>query len=142
MARYLFQVVLLLAVATYAWRRGGWPERATAAGLVASLAIDRAYHVLVNAPQYRQLDLWHMSLDVLMLAGTVWLALRAPRVWLLCLASLQVVSALGHVLRVLEVDMPVVVYWLMTVAPFYLQILLLAAGTYLNDRHTPGRHLT
>ena len=139
MERYLIQMALLLAAAVYAWRRGGWPERAAAAALVAQAAIDRGYHLFVAAPQYRELDLWHMSLDRALLAVTVWLALRAQRVWLLWLASLQVISALGHVLRVLEVDMPVVVYWTTTAAPSYLQILLLAVGTRLNDRLRPDR---
>ena len=127
MERYLIQMAFLLAAAVYAWRRGGWPERAVAAALVAQAAIDRGYHLFVAAPQYRELDLWHMSLDLALLAVTVWLA------------SLQVISALGHVLRVLEVDMPVVVYWTTTAAPSYLQILLLAVGTRLNDRLRPDR---
>lgn len=134
MLRYFLQVALLAIVATYAWRRGGWPERAAAAALVAMLAIDRAYHLLVQAPQYRQFDLWHMSLDIALLAALIVLALRAPRVWLLWLASFQLISTLGHILHALGVTMPVVIYWLMTAASSYFQILLLAVGTYLNDR--------
>ena len=134
MVRYLFQVVLLLAVAAYAWRRGGWPERTAAVALVVVASVDRAYHALVDAPQFRELDIWHMSLDLALLSVTVGLALRAPRVWVLWLASLQMISALGHFLHLLQVAMPPLVYGIMTVAPSYLQILLLAIGTYLNDR--------
>ena len=134
MVRYLFQVGLLLAVALYAWRRGGWPERAAAAALAAMFALDAAYHWLDRAPQWREVSLWHMSLDLALLAALVGLALRAPRIWTLWLASFQLVSALGQILRLFEVAMPVRVYWAMTAAPSYCQILLLAAGIYLNDQ--------
>lgn len=137
MARLLFQICFLVLVSVYAWRRGGWPEKAVAGALLALLAIDQAYHVLVEAPQFRQLDLWHMILDIAMLAVTVWLALRAPRVWLLWLASLQTISALGHIIQVIGVEMPVVVYWAMITAPSWLQISLLAVGTYLNAQKYP-----
>ena len=141
-ARFLVQVCLLALVSLFAWRRGGGPEKAAAVALLASLAIDQTYHALVAAPLYRQLDLWHMSLDVAMLAVMVGLALRSPRVWLLWMASLQTISALGHVLHVIELAMPVVVYWAMITAPSWLQILLLAAGTYLNDQRRQVRQLT
>ena len=142
MVRYLVQMALLLAVAVYAWRRGGWSERVAAATLVAPAAIDRIYHLAVASPQYRQVDLWHVSLDLAMLAAMVWLAMRAPRVWLLWLASLQLISALGHFLHVLELAMPIEVYWLMTIAPSYLQILLLGVGTYRNDRFRADKRRT
>lgn len=142
MARYLIQVAMLLAATAYAWRRGGWPEWVAAAILGAMFAIDRLYHFLVAAPQYRQLDLWHMSLDLVVLAAIVALALRAPRTWLLWMASLQLISALGHGLHVLEVGMPWLVYWTMTTAPSYMQILLLAAGTFLNDPRRRARRTT
>lgn len=134
MVRYLFQVGLLLAVAIYAWRRGGWPELAAAVALSAMFLVDALYHALVRAPEWREVSLWHMSLDLTLLAVLVVLALRAPRVWTLWLASLQLVAALGQVLRLLELEMPVRVYWAMTAAPSYCQILLLAAGICLNDR--------
>lgn len=142
MARFIFEVCFLAITAFYAWRRGGWPERAAAAALVALLAIDQAYHALAVAPQYREVDLWHMSLDVAMLAAIVGLALRAPRVWLLWLASLQTISALGHLLHLLEVAMPPQVYWSMTAAPSYLQIALLGVGTFLNDRFRADKRRT
>lgn len=134
MVRYLVQVGLLLAVAIYAWRRGGWPERAAAAALATMFLVDALYHALVRAPEWREVSLWHMSLDLAMLVALVALALRAPRVWTLWIASFQLVSAFGQLLRLLEVEMPVRVYWAMTAAPSYCQILLLAAGIYLNDR--------
>ena len=142
MVRYLVQVGLLLAVAIYAWRRGGWPELAAAAALATMFLVDALYHALVRAPEWRDVSLWHMSLDLVMLTALVSLALRAPRVWTLWLASFQLVSALGHVLRLLELDMPVRVYWAMTAAPSYCQILLLAVGIFLNDRRRTASSIT
>ncbi|WP_195908634.1 hypothetical protein [Novosphingobium sp. Gsoil 351] len=134
MLRYLLQMALMLAVAAYAWRRGGQPERVAAAAFVSQEVVDRAFHLLVAAPNYREVDLWHMSLDLALLGTLVWLALRAPRVWPIWLASVQLVATLGHFLRIIEVETPPVVYWAIATAPSYLLILLLAVGTYLNDR--------
>lgn len=139
MLRYGIQMALMLGVAFYAWRRGGWPERVAASAFLLQEALDRAFHLLVAAPKYLELDLWHMSLDLALLGTLVWLALRAPRVWPLWLASIQLVATLGHFLRSIEVEMPQAVYWAMTTAPSYLLILVLAAGTYLNDRERANR---
>ena len=136
MVRYLVQMAMLLAVAGYAWRRGGWPEQAVAGLLVAIVVVDRLFHWLVVSPQYRQLDLWHLSLDLVMLAVVAVIALRAARVWPLWIASLQVISTLGHFLNAIGATMPLQVYWVMTTAPSYLQIFLLAMGTWLNDPRT------
>ena len=136
MARYLFQVGWLLAAALYAWRRGGWPEKAAAALLVAQYAIDRAYHFLFPAPIYLSLDRWHLSLDLFTLGATIVLALRAQRIWTLWFASTQLVASAGHLLRGIDAAMPTLIYQIMVIAPSYLMIALLWTGTALHHRRS------
>ena len=47
MTQFLFMVVFMFTVTTYAMRRGGQPERSVAILLLGTSVIDFFYHVLI-----------------------------------------------------------------------------------------------
>lgn len=130
MLLYMLQLALLAVGAALAVWRGGWPERSVAAIMIAWVAIDRAFHlVFPHAETYAAVDLWHLGGDVCGLAAFLWVALKADRIWTLWLCSLQLISVLGHVLRLVDATMFEIVYAIFLRFPFWLAICLLIWGS-------------
>lgn len=130
MVLYVAQLTLLaLAVALALWR-GGWPERAIAAIMAAWVVIDRAFHIAFPAAEtYVVVDLWHLGADSVGLALFLVVALRADRIWPLWVCSLQLISVVGHILRLLDERMFELVYAIFLRFPFWLSIFLLIWGS-------------
>lgn len=135
MLRYLLQIALLIAAAIYAWRRGGRPERGVAATLVAIAAIDPVMHwILGTVGRYDTLNVVHAAIDFGGFCALLAIALKADRIWTLWAASAQLLALTSHGLRMLEIPMAEIVYAVVTRAPFYILILMLIAGTWLEHR--------
>ena len=98
MVRFLLFLTLLSVVAIYAWRRGGWPEKAAATGLVLQVAVDQAYHLLsgTRGGDFTDVHLWHFFLDLALFGFVIYIALRADRFWPLWLGGTMIIMLIAH----------------------------------------------
>ena len=131
MTRLLAQAILLVVVAGFAWRKGEWPERASATALLATLFIDQVAHRVFGMPwgPYDQLHPWHFTLDCALLAVILSIALKADRLWTLWLGSAQILAVAGHVARALSADIHPMIYAILERYPFWMAIVITAWGT-------------
>lgn len=137
MVRYSVQVALLLLVAIYAWRRGGKPEKQIASVLVAMHAINLAHALLAGQwTDYSEVPGFRIALDIAGLGLIALVALRANRWWPLWVASLQLVTVMAHALRVIDTQLPQLVYIVMERWPFWAMIAITGLGTLLHSRRT------
>lgn len=126
----------MLAVATYAIRCGGPPERAAAALLLTTSIIDFGYHLLVGPPQFETVDPFHLIIDSVVLGGLLWVAINANRGWPLWACAAQLIVMLGHLAKLYEVRQVYRGYWVMTQVPFLLQLAVIAIGTAMHVART------
>jgi hypothetical protein len=125
---------VILAAGALAWRRGGAPERAAAAIIVAWIVGDALYHILFGPSGFERVDPVHLVLDGAELAALLWLALRANRVWPLFAAAAQLICVTGHAAVLLEPDGMRRAYWAMTQLPQYIQLTALVMGAAAHAR--------
>lgn len=135
---FLPYLAVLLGTIAYAWCVGGRPEKYIAA-LLAAMLVDPVYHWAAGESTYISIDLWHFLLDLAVLVAAVWLALGADRIWPLFFAAFQLVTTLGHLFRLVRVEMPEIVYAILIRAPSYLMIATLLVGTALHHRRMRNR---
>lgn len=146
MVRFLLQALLLCVVLIAAWRMGGKPERYVAttyfimlltAGLHAVWAPPSSPH---HVDAFFQFRAW---LDLAALCAVVVVALRYDRWWTLWVGSAQFLAVMAHVLRALEMPIPMVAFAVMERWPVWLAILLTGLGTILHHhRATANRNGT
>lgn len=135
MVRYSIQVALLLLVAFLAWRRGGKPEKQVASILVGMHAINLAHALLGGGwTDYSELPGFRIALDALGLLLITLVAVSADRWWPLWVASLQLVAVLAHVLRLIDAQLPQLIYIVMERWPFWAMIIVTGLGTLLHLR--------
>jgi hypothetical protein len=126
-------LTLLVIVSVYALARGGAPERWVAGTALGMVAADRLLHLAFPA-DFSAVDSGHLIIDVSGWVILTYVALRARRVWPLCVASLQTVTLMAHVARGLDDSMLPQAYGAMQVAASYPLLVLVAVGTYLHQR--------
>lgn len=123
------QTTLLLAALALAVRWAEWPERMAAATILGAIALDRFYHWAVpGSGEYSQIDLGHLTIDLYLLAGFLAIALKADRQWCLWASAAQVVTLLGHPVRVISGNVAELAYAVMIRALSWLQIALIFGG--------------
>ena len=127
-------LVLLAACCVYVAMRGGTPELlgGTIIG-VASLLTFAA--LLVNmADLYRSVEMGVFVVDVMALVAFIALALRADRLWPLCVTALHIVGTAGHAVKL--VDPQILPYAYAFALRFwgYPMIALLVLGTWNHQR--------
>lgn len=134
MVRFLLQALLLCVVLIAAWRKGGKPERYVATTYFIMLIAASAYRLFwpptapSNIEDFHQFRAW---LDLVALFAIVGVALRYDRWWTLWVGSAQFLAVMAHVLRALEMPIPLVAYAVMERWPVWLAILLTGLGTIL-----------
>lgn len=133
MLRIAFFVTILLVALAYAMRKGGGPERAMAAVLLAMLVTDQALHLFVPA-QYLSVDTGHLLIDLAAAGATLTIALTAHRFWPMIAAALQFLPLLAHSTRAIEVDLHSAAYLTMQVAGSWLLPPLLVVATWRHQR--------
>ena len=137
MTRLHVQLVLLLLLVIYAWRRGGRPEKAISTTLLALVVADQAFHLaLGDGGDYWGLHPWHFAIDCTLLAVIVAIALKADRLWTLWAGSLQLLAVGGHVLRAIDAGMYPIIYAILERFPFWMLILITGWGTYNQQRRS------
>jgi len=134
MAPTVFRILLAL-VALYALIRGRRDERQVCIILVVGVL---ATHFVISPVSHRFAgrETHVMEVDVAVLAGFVWVALRSERFWPLWIAGLQLTTVLGHLLKAMENSLISWAYGAALVFWSYPIVLILAVGTWRSHRRS------
>lgn len=122
-----------LAVAVFAFSRGGPPER-WIAGLMLVANIATAIRPYDPAVSYAAVDPALLTIDLLLLLGFVGVALIANRFWPMWIAALQLDAVAIHLLRTIDATMVPFAYAWATGQIAYPMLILLAVGTLRSAR--------
>jgi len=133
MIRIAIFVVLLVAVAAFALRKGGGPERAMAIILMAMAGADQALHLFVP-PHFASIDTGHLVIDLAAAATTTVLAVTAHRFWPMVAAVLQILPLAAHIGKAADMSVHPVAYQTMQVAASWPLLPLLAVATWRHMR--------
>ena len=127
--------VLLVLVALYALLRGKRDERQV--GLIFVIGVIATELVLPPARErFASVETRLMVVDLAVFAGFLWVALRSEHFWPLWMAGLQLTAILGHVLKAIDVELFARAYAAALVFWAYPMLLILAVGTWRNERRT------
>jgi hypothetical protein len=133
MVRIAAYAALWMFATGYAVVRGGQPERLGAAillWLTAGPFIVTPFATVTSLT----LDRGAMAVDLIGLAGLLYLALKTDRNWPIWACSAQVIAVTGHLVRFLQLREDPLAYAAMIRAPAYIQCLALLAGTVAYHR--------
>ena len=135
----IFFRLLLIAVAFYAFWRGGRDERIVAVTCVLGALLT---HLSISplAQRYDQIELGIFLVDLGVLAGFTAVALRSDRFWPLWAAGLQLTTILGHLLKGANQDLLPQAYGAALQFWSYPILLILAVGTYRAHQRTLREH--
>ena len=124
---------ILFGCCLYTAMRGGWPERIGAAILTVGSILTLAT-LSSAATIYSSLEFNVFVVDVATLLAFLVLALRANRLWTLCITALQLVGTAGHAVKL--VDPQVLPYAYAFALRFwsYPMMLLLLIGTWNHQK--------
>ena len=129
----LIYFLLLFVVCGYALVRGGREEKIAAmvcaAASLASLAV-----FLPAAVSYRDFQPRVALIDLVVLAVFVAIALRTCRFWPLWVAGLQLTSAFGHILKLLDPNLLPIAYAVSLASWSYPILAIIALGTWRTQR--------
>jgi hypothetical protein len=133
MLNNLAYAVVLFGGCFYVGLRGGAPERIGAAILIVGSLLTYAA-LSSTATIYRSLEVGVFLVDVATLLGFVALALRADRLWPLCITALQLVGTAGHAVKL--VDPQVIPYAYAFALRFwgYPMVIILLVGTWNHQK--------
>jgi hypothetical protein len=134
--RFWLTVATFLVLFGLARRYGKEPEQQVAAILLANFLLLLLYVGFLGDVQFAQVDRVLAVLDLASLAGFLWVALRANRMWPLVIAALQTVVMIAHLSVFIQLGARTV-YWGMMAVSQYLQLAVLAAGLtthYLREK--------
>lgn len=118
------------------WWKGGAPERAGAALILAAALIQWVLRTLFLPPQFDTLDYLPLAIDIFVFGGFVWIGYFAKRYWPLCAAALQLLAIAGHFARAVKSEVEPWAYALMKSAPTFLIFVTLIVGTALHWRRS------
>lgn len=116
---------ILLAIAAWLW--GGNIERCASWAFVTSMALAKLTQGY-GYPMYSAVE-WSVAvLDALLVLVFFGLSFRNTKTWLLVATALQLLSALAHLARMIDVEMSRLAYAILTGTGGYPILILLAAG--------------
>lgn len=133
MVNTLVYFAILLGCCLYTALRGSSPERIGAAILMAG-SILTLVTLSSAATIYRSLEVGVVVVDLATLLAFLVLALRADRIWPLCITAFQLVGTAGHAVKL--VDPQVLPYAYAFALRFwgYPMILMLIIGTWNHQK--------
>jgi hypothetical protein len=134
MTTTMLEAIALFSVAGAAHWRGAMPERMVAWLLVMAYLFDESYHLVAGASTFQFVDPGHVVIDSSLLAGLLWVGLRANRFWPLPVCSLQLIAVTAHLAVFSGVPGIRGVYWAMTVVPSWLQYVIVLVGILTHNR--------
>ncbi|ANY19739.1 hypothetical protein A6F68_01222 [Tsuneonella dongtanensis] len=133
--RYWLQAAIFGLLALSAWRWGRGPERLLAGVLVWFSAGDAINHALFEVDdRYMTVDTGHLVIDLVALAVSLAVALRANRIYPLWFASFQLLAVMAHLARDVAQEAAPLAYLVMYIGPSYCQIIVLAVGIWCHRR--------
>lgn len=129
-------LVVLLAVCSGAFLKGGVEERLTAAALLASVAVT----VLFRDRSWTSLQTAGFAMDVIVLLLLVAIALKSAKYWPMFGAGFQLLAVLTHVAKMIDPNVDQWAYITAIVIWTYLLMGALGLGTWntWRERHAPG----
>ncbi|WP_052761968.1 hypothetical protein [Aurantiacibacter luteus] len=132
--RYLLQYGIFAALAAYACLRGESPEKITGLIFVAAIVVEFVHHLDGRNDPGTSIDLLHLVLDAGMFVGFAIVAMRANRIYPLCILAMQLIVLVMHFQRALFDPLPPIIYWIMVRLPSYLQMVAFAWGLAAHRR--------
>lgn len=132
---YAFLPICVLSLAL-AWRWGGETERFVAWAFVIATLIQKLTKSLFG-PMFSQFEPLAAAVDFGLLFVLLRTAIRLPRGWLLGAAALQLLSSLGHIARLADVDMTPLAYAILMGSGGYPTQALLIYGIITARRASP-----
>ncbi|HEU0100258.1 MAG TPA: hypothetical protein VFQ67_15985 [Allosphingosinicella sp.] len=133
MVNTLVYLGLLFGCGLYVALRGGPPERVGATILTVGSLLTYAA-VSSTTSLYRSLEIGVFLVDVATLLAFLLLALRADRLWPLCITALQVVGTAGHAVKLADPQILPYAYAFALRFWGYPMIFLLMIGTWSHQR--------
>lgn len=118
---------ILAAVCIFAFARGGREERLAA--LVCIAASLASFGIYLGVEGYEAVQPPIAAVDILTLAAFVAISLKTARFWPMWVAGLQLTSATGHVLKLVEPGLLPIAYATALASWSYMILLILAVGT-------------
>lgn len=133
--RIWFQNIAIAFLVFASWRWGGGPERLLA-GVLAWFRIGDWINHAVFGPwaDLAAVDTGHVVIDGVGLAVAVFVALYANRWYPLWFAALQLIVLASHLALAVTPGIAPLAFYLIYLVPSYLQIMLVAGGTWAHRR--------
>jgi len=132
----LLYLALLAAVTLYALIRGDRDARVTAIACVAATAIT-AVVLSPLAGRYGNVETGVATIDFVVLAVFVTVALQSARFWPLWISALQLTTSLAHLIKLIEPELLNFAYAAALRAWSYPILLILAVGIYRSSLREP-----
>lgn len=128
----IFYAILALCC-SYAWIKGGAPERLGAAIFALATILSTA---VISGPtgRFGSLEVGVLAVDSAMLLALLVLALRAERFWPLWVMGLHLIGTAGHAVKVVDPNVIPKAYAFILAFWSYPMLLLLVAGTWNHQR--------
>ncbi len=124
----------IAAIAVFAFRKGGEPERLVAVVLCATAVLDLGNHAVFGQPVYFMVNPGHLVIDLWATFALMWIALRANRAWPLWVSAAQIIVVLGHMSKIVELSLVRYGYFAMIQLPLNVQAVALLLGTVAHLR--------
>ncbi len=128
----------LLIASLGAVRWGGWPEKAAAVMFLGSAIVTSLIRPSVPT-MYRDVEVGVFLIDAFLLAGLVWITVRADRWWPICATALQGLTVLSHIGRAMNQALWPYGYQLMATWASWPMVTVLAVGV-IRCRLRKGMH--
>ena len=126
----IIYAVALTLVTVCAYLLGGRTSRiATTMYLAAQL-----FSMLCAGNAYHRFESGLMLSDLVLLGGLIWLILRTTQTWPVACGTLQLLTVLGHLARLVEPRTPRLAYAIMVQWTAWPALLVLIAGIWLDRR--------
>ncbi|WP_191228999.1 hypothetical protein [Aurantiacibacter xanthus] len=134
-SRIIAQHVVIFGLAIYAYLRADAPERIATSVLPAMIVLQYVNQIVFpEGGSYEAIEIGDLVIDSLALVVFAGLAIRANRIYPLWLLGAQLIAVMMHFLRDISAGMEGGVYFILTRAPSYIQIVALMAGLYCHRR--------
>lgn len=134
MVNTIVYLALLAGCCIYVALRGGAPERVGAAIVAAGSLLTFAALLARTAALYRSVEVGVFVVDVAALLAFFALALRAERLWPLCVTALHVIGTAGHAVKLVDPQILPSAYAFALRFWGYPMILVLIIGTWNHQK--------
>lgn len=131
---YSFVLVMTLLIVAFAAVRGGDPEKWCAGVIAGEILIDLLLYFALGPRTFGEFEPIRLTLDIAVAVAFITISLRANRLYPLGIAASQLVAIIGSVAVILVDDGMGQALWAMTQVPLFLQLGLLAAGTFAHSK--------